>query len=107
MTLWQVTSVTRVRCVPCALWGCALWLRSRVEGELAGPAFRVGQLVGLTGLSSRPELNGELGKVVAYDKLKDRFKVVVAGKRLGLRASNLVAVESGGEAPEGEAKSEL
>ena len=84
-----------------------VWLRSRVEGELAGPAFRVGQLVGLTGLSSRPELNGELGKVVAYDKLKDRFKVVVAGKRLGLRASNLVAVESGGEAPEGEAKSEL
>ena len=84
-----------------------LWLRSRVEAEAAGPAFRVGQLVGLTDLSSRPELNGELGKVLSYDKLKDRYKVVVAGKRLGLKASNLVAVESGGEAPEEDGKSEL
>jgi len=84
-----------------------LWLRSRVEAELAGPAFHVGQLVGLTDLSSRPELNGQLGKVVAYDKVKDRYKVAVAGKRLGLKPSNLVRVESGGESPEEDGKSEL
>ena len=67
----------------------------------------MGQLVGLTDLSSRPELNGQLGKVVAYDKVKDRYKVAVAGKRLGLKPSNLVRVESGGESPEEDGKSEL
>ena len=79
-----------------------LWLRSRVEGE-AGPTLHVGQQVRLTGLSTRLDLNGQIGKVASYDKIKDRYKVTVAEERLGLKARNLIAEVTGSQ----DGKSEL
>lgn len=70
-----------------------VWLRSRVgEGE-AAPALRAGQRVRLARLATRADLNGELGEVLSYDRLKDRYTVQVGDKRLRLKARNLVAEE--------------
>ena len=75
------------------------WLRSRAEAR-AAPTLRNGQPVRLAGLTTRDELNGELGEVVSYDQHKDRYGVKVAsaaeGKRLLLKAANLVAEEAQG-----------
>ena len=68
-----------------------VWLRSRIEGEGDAPALRAGQRVRLAGLATRADLNGELGEVLSYDKLKDRYSVQVGEKRLRLKARNLVA----------------
>ena len=68
-----------------------VWLRSRIEGEGDAPAMRAGQRVRLAGLATRADLNGELGEVLSYDKLKDRYSVQVGEKRLRLKARNLVA----------------
>ena len=67
-----------------------VWLRSRIEGEGDAPALRAGQRVRLAGLATA-DLNGELGEVLSYDKLKDRYSVQVGEKRLRLKARNLVA----------------
>lgn len=70
-----------------------VWLRSRIEGEGEGdaPELRAGQRARLAGLTTRADLNGELGEVLSYDKLKDRYSVQVGEKRLRLKARNLVA----------------
>lgn len=73
------------------------WLRSRAEAS-AAPTLRNGQPVRLVGLTTRDDLNGEPGEVVSYDQHKDRYGVKVAGavegKRLLLKAVNLVAEEA-------------
>ena len=48
-----------------------------------------GQLVSLTGLVSKPELNGCAGHVLTKAKQDDRYPVLVDGKELAVRMANL------------------
>jgi hypothetical protein len=53
------------------------------------------QRVRITGLKTRPELNGEIGTVVEYDEARRRFGVAIdgaffEGKSLGVRPENLL-----------------
>ena len=49
----------------------------------------VGMRVEISGLNSRPELNGRVGQAVSYESAKSRYAVEVDGKRIALKASNL------------------
>lgn len=40
--------------------------------------LKLGQEVRLVGLQTRPNLNGRSGSIVSYDKIKDRYKVVLS-----------------------------
>ena len=64
-------------------------LNSGLVGD--GGAFAAGSIVVLTGLQSKPELNGRRGEVVGYSKRKGRYKVAVEGreKLLSLKPSNV------------------
>lgn len=49
----------------------------------------VGMRVEISGLNSRPELNGQIGKAVSYESAKGRYAVELDGKRIALKATNL------------------
>lgn len=79
-----------------------VWLRWKAEGAPAsgeeGETERAqlgeGQAVRIVGLKKRPDLNGKEATIVAYDDVKDRYRLRVAagtkGVLLSLKARNLV-----------------
>lgn len=61
-------------------------------GEAAAPGLTIGAHVRLTGLGSKPELNGQYGRIVCYDEAKGRFNISLAGgKVLQIKPANLIA----------------
>lgn len=65
-----------------------------------GIAFVPGQKVQIVDLSSAPELNGEQGTLVKFDKENDRWVIRVesTGKGKGIREKNLLLVDTDGKA---------
>ena len=64
------------------------------EGESERAQLGQGQAVRIVGLKKRPDLNGKEATIVAYDDVKDRYRLRVAagtkGVLLSLKARNLV-----------------
>lgn len=73
-----------------------VWLRWRLYDDSTdtGTTARlaVGQQVRLTGLETRPDLNGKQGEVGKYNAVKDRYSVLVDGRRLRLKKANLEVI---------------
>lgn len=64
-------------------------LEARPPGSVV-PPFVAGDLVRVCGLTVRPELNGEIGSLVGFDKELQRWKVQTSGpQRFSLKAANL------------------
>jgi len=49
----------------------------------------VGMRVEISGLASRPELNGARGTALSFESKKNRYAVEVRGEKLALKAANL------------------
>ena len=57
----------------------------------------VGRKVSISGLASRPELNGAKGVAIAFDDAKGRYTVRLdSGENCSLKPTNVAAADSGG-----------
>ena len=57
----------------------------------------VGRKVSISGLASRPELNGAKGIAIAFDDAKGRYTVRLdSGENCSLKPTNVAAADSGG-----------
>lgn len=78
-----------------------LLLRAAVRGNAPSTAFAehplIGRRITVSGIVSRPELNGQRAAVVAYDAASDRYQVhmTATGEFILLRAARCVPSESG------------
>ena len=59
------------------------------DGDASNSAPLVGKRVLISGLLSRPDLNGLIGEAIAFSSEKGRYTVSVNGEELALKASNL------------------
>ena len=58
------------------------------------PTFTVGERVRVVGLSSKPEFNGQSGRIIGYDQAKGRFNISLAGGRtLQIKPANIAPPE--------------
>ena len=67
--------------------------------------FQVGDVVSVHALIGRPELNGHIGRVRGYDKVKGRYAVKLASESVLLKALNLTSTDAIKEDMTGDAPS--
>ena len=59
----------------------------------------VGRQVEVTGLASRPDLNGRVGTAQSFNEATGRYNVVVSGELLALKPINVIVVVQGEPVP--------
>ena len=59
----------------------------------------VGRQVEVTGLASRPDLNGRVGTAQSFNDETGRYNVVVSGELLALKPINVIVVVQGEAVP--------